>query len=305
MRWVMRFVMWQQAFLLTSFVVLLVLFVIATYRITTGVKSLRATLIRLVALVIVGSVVWVCLGVMLLIIARYGMADVGVRYAVVRETYDSTFGFPFTISYWEFLRSTVEDRRVLQYLIAATIPFILLLLSGLVVVVDRMLAGGSLAIQRHPRAFGDLLVAVALVVLTVQMWPQPLRNPDMPSVPIPEGAIGVHYAYTNDSPRWPMTTFAAEGLSASQVLNYYKDALVVDKWQLEWGQAYAQSQSEHTSVFSKDHKFLELNVSDTGYGRYTRLILREATPAEFAQFAELRNPVPTSIPPPVPTYVPR
>ena len=300
----MRFIIWQQALLLISFVALLLVYAIGTYRVTTGRRSSWTILLRLIGMVAIGSVIWVAAGFILFGIARYGVADIDVRHGLVQKTYDSTFGFPFTISYWEFLRSFFDDWRVLRYLIAATIPFTLLVFGGLVVVADSVLAGGPFAIQRQSRVYSGLLVGVALVVLTIQMWPQPLRNPAMPSVPIPDGARAIEYAYTNDSPRAPITSFMLEGQPPSQVLNYYKDVLLAGKWQLEYGQAYKEYPSAGTVIFSKDRKFLELHAPGGPSGTYTTLVLREATPAEFAQYAELRKPIPTSLPAPIPSQMP-
>lgn len=300
----MRFMMWQQALLVIGFVALLVVYAVGTYRITAGRRSLGAILLRLIGMVAVGSVVWVSAGFILLRIAHYGLADAGVRYWLVEKTFDSTFGFPFTNSYWEFL-TDFGERSTLRYLIAATVSLTLLLLGGLVVVADRALARGPFAIQRHSRVYGSLLLGIALAALIIQLWPQPLRNPDMPSISIPEGAIAVEYAYTNDSPKASMTSFTAEGQSASQVLNYYKDALMADKWQLEYGQAYKEYPSAGTVIFSKGQKFLELHSPGGPAGASTMLVLRDATPAEFAQYAELRKPIPTSVPAPIPTQMTR
>ncbi len=61
----MRFVLWQQAILLISFVALLATYVIGTYRFTTGNRSALAILLRLSAMVATGSVVWITVGLLL------------------------------------------------------------------------------------------------------------------------------------------------------------------------------------------------------------------------------------------------
>jgi hypothetical protein len=299
---VMRFVLWQQAFLLIGFVGLLVAYIIGTYRFTTGNRPALALLLRLGAMVAIGSVIWMTMGLVLFSIAGVGLADISVRYHLVEKTYNSTFGFPFTISFWEMLHSVVADRGVLELLIAVTIPLMLLLVGGLVVVADRVLADGPLAIHRHSRAYVGLLGSTALVVLIVQLWPQPSRNLEMAAVPIPEGALNVKYGHTDDTHRWPTTSFTVEGQSVSVLLGYYRSTLEAGGWQLERGDVYAEyATGPGTALFSRNDSLLEVNVPGGPAGAYAMLTLRRGTPTELT---ELRKTLATSIPAPVPSNIP-
>src|SRR5215218_8488786 len=133
----MHFIMWQQALLLICFTSFLLAYVAGTYKITNGPRSAGSTLRRLGATTAFGSIIWVVGGSFLWRLAYIGLADSGVPYSLVQGTYDSTFGFPFTIAYHDLLRSTLGDGPLLSYLIGATVPITLLILGGLVVIVEK------------------------------------------------------------------------------------------------------------------------------------------------------------------------
>ncbi len=291
----MRFIMWQQALLIVAFVALLLAYVIATYCLTAGRKPLRTILLPLGAVATFGSVIWVAAGMVLFAVARQGMAEVGGEYGVIGRTYDSTLGFPFSIAYYAFLHSLTANRDAPPYLIAATIPATLLLLGVAVVVVGRLLAGGPLAVEKHPRIYAGLVTGAALVVLAVLLWPRPLHNPDMPDIPIPDSAVAGEYG-SSAHPKWPMTTCAVEGRPPSEVLEFYRDVLVAGGWRLEQGTAYQEFPVAGEVMFSRNTELLQISVLSGAFGAQATLILREATPAEMNA---LGLPVPT------PALIPR
>jgi hypothetical protein len=192
----------------------------------------------------------------------------------VQGTYDSTFGFPFTIAYHDQLRSILGNGPQLSLVIGASVPITLLLLGSLVVIVEKRLASGPLSIQSHSRAFGGLLTLVSFIALVIFLWPLPMLNTEMPDVPIPDNAIGVHYDHKDDIYMSPRTIFTIEDQSAKQMLLYYKKALQGQGWQLEQGSVYENYPvTGGTAIFSKNGQYLQVSVPGGPYGTTTELIL--------------------------------
>lgn len=275
----MRFLMWQQIVLLVCFVAFLLAYIVATYKATNGPRSTVSTLQRLGVTTVLGSIIWLVGGQFLWRLAYSGLADSSVPYSLVQQTYDSTFGFPFTIAYHDLLRSTLEAGPHLSYLIAITVPVMLLLLGGFVVLIEKRLARGPLSVQSHSRAFGSLLAGAAVIALTTLSWPLPMLNPEMPDVPVPTDAIAVHYGHKNDPYKSPTTTFTMQDQSPSQTLLYYKESLQDKGWQLEQGSAYETYPMFGTAIFSKNGQYLQVTIPNSPYGTTTDLILWPNTQA--------------------------
>ncbi|MEO5951326.1 MAG: hypothetical protein ABIQ44_02555 [Chloroflexia bacterium] len=263
----MRFLMWQQTSLIIAFAAMLLLYIITSYHLTKGPRPLLSTLLRLAALSFIGSLAWVAC-VVLSSVTYIGLSDVSLAYNLVERTYNSTFGFPFTISYFDQLRaifglSPILRSPILNYLIAATIPLTLLVISSLVTAAERLLAKTTISIETHTKAYLALLLAAVLAIVSIPLWPLPQRNPEMPDVPIPQDALDVQYSHLPANPSSPTTSFAVSGQSESQLLLYYKDALQVEGWDLTLGYAYEVWPISGTAIFSKNGKQLEVYSPDS------------------------------------------
>jgi hypothetical protein len=270
----MRFIIWQQVLLLICFVAFILAYIAVTYKVTSGPRSTGSALRRLCATTAFGSIIWIVGGSFLWRLAYIGLADSGVPYSLVQGTYYSTFGFPFTIAFHDLLRSVLGSGPQLSYVIGATVPITLLLLGSLVVIVEKRLASGRLSIQSHSRAFGGLLTLVSFIALVIILWPLPMLNTEMPDIPIPDDAIGVHYDHKDDIYMSPTTIFTMEDQSAEQMLLYYKQALQSQGWQLEQGSVYENYPvSGGSAIFSKNGQYLQVSVPGGPYGTTTELIL--------------------------------
>lgn len=270
---IMYFLLWQQTTLILSFAAMIILYIIASYNLTKGTLSFRSTLIRLVALLFLGSLAWLVCVVVSRTVSFIGLSDVSIFSSLVERTYNATFGFPFTIAYFDRLRAIFSPTPLLSYLVAATLPLSLLLISSLLILAERLLAKTTFAIQAHSRTYTALLLAAALAIVAIPLWAQPPRNPEIPDVPIPQAALDVQYSHLPADPTSPTTTFAVIDQSDSQMLLYYKDALRAEGWQLTLGPAYEIWPISGTAIFSKNNKQLELYVPDTPFTTIVYFIL--------------------------------
>lgn len=265
----MRFVFWQQAVVIVCFVGMLLVYGLAVYRVTRKTGSLRAALGGLVGAAAAWSFVWLVVGLGLRFVTMVGMADESVQYGAIERTYYGTFGFPFTVGYFDLLRSVVGITGVIPYLEGASIPTALLMLGGAIVGVSRWMERRRVAGKRATGLAGGAALAVVVVLL----WPQSTRNPEMPGVPIPEGAIAVEYGHREDKADVPTTRFTDETQGDSQVLTWYREALEADGWQVIRGEAYETWPAEGVAVFGKDGKELEVSPQDSIFGSFVVLTL--------------------------------
>ena len=60
----------------------------------------------------------------------------------------------------------------------------LLMIGSLVALTQHLLSRSRFSVDEHRRSYATMMVGVAVVCLAVFLWPQPSRNPQMPSVPI-------------------------------------------------------------------------------------------------------------------------
>jgi hypothetical protein len=242
--------------------------------------------------------------VLLFRIVTQGIADVGVPYSQIEETYERTLGVPFHLfQVFPDLQSSLPQWLIGSYLGFLTVPGGLLLLSGAVVLADRSLARTRFAVRRNARPYLSALVGASLGALLFLIWPLPSRHPQMPDIPIPDNAVAVRYTRGSYPDTGPMTTFvAANGTTTEQMLDYYHRALEANGWRLEWGEGYQYyAPSSGHALFSKGDTVVALDIPGNIYGLSVRITMRKVTPAELA---DIRKPTATSAPPAVPTFGP-
>ena len=287
----LRWVQWQQAMLVIVPVVLLIAYVVRVYLTAKRCKP-GSVLPRLVVTSAVFTIIWLVSAFVLFNIAWMGTSNVTIDYDVRMATYEKSIGWSLSLFY-----AAVTQLQIPRWLspLAQALPIFvgLLLIGALVAMMHRLLATTRFAVERNVRLHIGALVTVSFVVLLILLWPQPSRNPEMPSVPIPEGALAVTYAHTADEHRWPTTSFGVSHGSVRKMLGYYHDALQAGGWTLEFSEAEQEGGPGHgNALFSLNGDVLEMNIA-SGYSTYVNIEQRRATSAELAQLAALPNPTPT------------
>ena len=267
-----RFVQWQQAVLIIAPFVLLFAYVAWTYLLAKG-RSFRSVVLRLVAAAALFTLLWAVVDIGLFVIAWIGTSDVTIDYDVRMATHRSSIGWPLAA-----FREVLWQWGIpgwLDPLIRATPLWLSLLLIGAVVAISRhFMAKSRFAIERHGKLYLGALAGVAVAILVVLLWPQPSRNPEMPSIPIPDSAIAVTYTRTANEGSWPMTTFGIHNSSVLEMIGYYEDALKVDGWTLESRELPQDSEpNSGRASFSLSAEVLELVVY-SGYDTSVSVVRR-------------------------------
>ncbi len=298
-----RFMQWQQMVLIVAPFVLLLAY-IAWVSMRVRGRGFISALLRLVAAAAAFTGTWAISAYLLWGVAWAGTSDVTADYSLRMSTFNASIGLPFTL-----FREQLWRLQELGWpsLLTGLLPTYagLLLVGGVVAVTQRLLANTRLAVEQHGSLYMRWLAGIAMGALVVLLWPQPGRNPEMPSVPIPDDAVGVTYTRTPDEHQWPMTTFTVDR-GVGSTLGYYQDALRAERWTLEYSETDYQP-SGHAfgkALLSLDGEVLEVSL---GYGRelYARIVKHPATTAELAALAALPKPTatPTRDPNPAPAPV--
>lgn len=269
----MRFLLWQQMLTIGIFVGMFVAYIFWAYRVLKGGRPLRSTIKRLVGLAVVGCIGWIIIGLVTQLIVHAGLSDFGTRYWVVDRTVYDTFGFPLREGYSNFLASVGVDYHWAPYMVLSTPPLIMLVLGELVIIADRLLASGPFSLHERSRDAGMAVAGVALLLAGVLMWPQAGRNPDMPYIPIPYGAINVTYSFLTGDNSAPATSFSVDDTSSVELRKLYAEALEGEGWQVESRPLLYRPPDPGTVVYSRGGKYLEISIPDGYSGSYARLIL--------------------------------
>ncbi|MDQ5824032.1 MAG: hypothetical protein M3441_07450 [Chloroflexota bacterium] len=303
----LRFMQWQQIVLIVAPLVLLLAY-IAWVSVRVRGRGFASALLRLVAAAAAFTGIWAISAYLLWGVAWMGTSDVTADYSLRMSTFNASIGLPFSL-----FREQLWRLQELGWpsLLTGLLPTYagLLLVGGVVAGTQRLLAKTRFAVEQHGRLYMRWLAGIAMGALVVLLWPQPGRNPEMPSVPIPDDAVGVIYTRTTDEHRWPLTTFTVKD-HVGNMLGYYQDELRAERWTLEYietdyqpsGHAYGKA------LLSRDGEVLEVSL---GYGRetYVRIVQHPATSAELAALAALPKPTatptrdPNPAPPPVPSGI--
>jgi hypothetical protein len=284
----LRWVQWQQAVLIVAPFILLLTYVVSIY-VFVNRRSLRSTLRRLILAAAAFTLIWVGLDSALFFLAWIGTSDVAIEYDVRMATYRATIGLPF-----EFFREAFGQLGIPTWLslpIRVLPPSISLLLVGaLTAMAQRLLASTRFSIERHLKQYAMALTTIPLLTLAVLLWPQPSRNPEMPSVPIPDDAVAVTYGYSADGYHWPVTTFGRSNGSVREVLDYYHNALQVGGWTLELSEAHQESgPGSGRALYYLNGTVLELKVT-SAHSTYVSILQRGARPEEVAEPAVIADP---------------
>ncbi|MDQ3704815.1 MAG: hypothetical protein M3437_06250 [Chloroflexota bacterium] len=299
-----RFMQWQQMVLIVAPFVLLLAY-IAWVSIRVRGRGFVSASLRLVAAAAAFSGIWAISAYFLWGVAWRGTSDVTADYSLRISTFNASIGLPFSLFREQFLRLQELGWPSLLTRMLPTYAG-LLLLGGVVAVTQRLLANTRFAVEQHGSLYMRWLAGIAMGVLVVLLWPQPGRNPVMPSVPIPDDAVGVTYTRTPDEHQWPMTTFTVNG-GVGSMLAYYQEALQASGWTLEYserdyrpsGHAYGKA------LLSRAGEVLEVSLA-YGHETYVRIVKHPATSAELAALAALPKPTatPTRDPNPAPAAAP-
>lgn len=292
--------LWQQAVLIIVEIIFLPAYMTCTYLVVRE-RSLRAVLLRLVVMTAIGSAAWALCVLVFSALTNANVSDESVRNALIQQTYIRTLSLPFNIpEVFPELPQYLTSLGVRRALAQIALPVGLFTLSALVAGITGVLARTRYGVEKNKRLYSRALAASMAVLLTFLLWPQPSRNPEMQSVPIPNEAIAVSYAHTADRQASPMTTFSIENESPGQLLGYYRNVLNAAGWRLEQGEVYQEYPiGPGLALFSKGKQVLEVNVPGGPYGAYVKLTMRGTTPTELAL---LRQPTTSSAPAPVQTF---
>lgn len=299
-----RFMQWQQMVLIVAPFVLLLAY-IAWVSIRVRGRGFVSASLRLVAAAAAFTGIWGISAYLLWGVAWAGTSSLTADYSLRMFTFNASLGLPLSLFH--------EQLWCLQELgwpslLTELLPTYagLLLVGGVVAVTQHLLANTRFAVEQQGRLYMRWLAGIAVGALVVLLWPQPGRNPEMPSTPIPDDAAGVTYTRTPDEHRWPLTTFRVRS-DIRRTLGYYQEALQAEGWTLEYsetdhrpsGHAYGKA------LLSLDGEVLEVSLAYF-HETYARIVKHPATTAELAALAALPEPTatPTRDPNPAPSPVP-
>jgi hypothetical protein len=294
-----RFMEWPRVVMIVAPFVLLLGYVVWVYLLVRG-RSFAAVLLRLVAATSVFTGLWT--------ISAFVLSFRANTSSMRLATFNGSIGLPYSLfreALWH-----LEDSGWPAFLVRALpVALPLLLVGGTVAITQRRLAKSRYAIEQHGWVYVRALSGIAAGALTILLWPQPARNPDMPYVPIPDDAVEVTYT-TTDEHRWPLTTFSAN-TGIGYLLGYYQETLQADGWTLEYSEAAfpGNGHGSGKALFSLDGEVLELKLGSFNK-THIQIVKRQVTPAELAELAALPKPTatptryPAPPPPPPPSPVP-
>jgi hypothetical protein len=295
---------WQIAILIIAPFLLLVAYVVWTYLLVKG-RNLHFIQLKLIALAALFTIVWIVADALL-----FGFARMGTSEAVAESSRRATIGWPFQIS--EVVLQHFHLHNWLRTVVLLLPLFLLLWLLGIfVALTQKSLAKTRFAIEQHHKAYMGVVAGIPAGVLLVLLWPLPGRNPEMPTVPIPEYASSVRYTHTADEHNWPVTIFSLGISPVHSLLGYYQEVLVADGWQLE----YSEGQQDPSggsgtgkALLSLGDEVLEVTVVTSYFGSNVETVKHPATAEELARLAALPKPTATPTleppPPPVQTIIP-
>ncbi|MDQ6644147.1 MAG: hypothetical protein M3Y76_06830, partial [Chloroflexota bacterium] len=223
--------------------------------------------------------------------AWMGTSDVTASYDVRLATYQASIGLPFDILQQplQHFQEQLPD-MVLPSIWVPALPLFdaLLVLGGLVALTQHLLSRSRLSIEVRGKLYARVLVGIGIACLVVLLRPQPSRNPEMPTVPIPDDALVVTYSRTLGTPSKSVTAFTLEHTSSRQAQMFYQAALAADGWKLKSSKATDAGSGMYssTSLFIKDSKVLEVGTAH-GYETSVSIAQHIASAEELAQVAGL------------------
>ncbi len=294
---------WQQAILIIAPFLLLFVYIVWTYLLVKG-RGLRSIQLMLIAIGVIFTVVWIVADALLYLFAWMGTSDATAEYTGRMSTNRATIGLPLHILdkvIWPFNIPS----WFAPFLRALPLLVLSLFVGALVAITQMTLAKSRFAIEQHRKKYVGLLAGIPIGVLLVLLWPLPARNPQMPSVPIPEDASSVRYSNTADERQWPVTTFSLGISPATSLLAYYQEILVANGWQLEHSEAQQDvlgGIGTGKAMLSLGGDVLEVTLASTYFGSNIETVKHPTTAEELARLAALPKPTatPTLEPPPPP-----
>ncbi len=272
--------LWQQTVLIITAMLLLFVHIVSTYFFVQKQK-LTSALLRLIGVSAFTSILWLATVVGFFVLLYENVVLGASREAIVEYTYVRTLGLPFNLpdvlpGMPEFFMQ-LSVRRTLAWLV---LPLGLFILGLLVIYAERVLRKTRFAMDKHNRQFLSGIAAAMIALVMVLTWPRPLRNPEMPAVPLPNNLISVTYTHTQDEHAWPVTLLTTDATLNAQRSHYYSELMAVGWHRINGAEAGYDESSDDLALFSSEgnQKLLQVNYQ---HGPDVTITMRIDTKAEL------------------------